>query len=69
MKRVTKLMALGAFVFGVSFASISAAACSSSCFLSCQNAAINRCVQNGGANCNEDQIYAHCYRQCGCIIP
>lgn len=69
MTRTTKLMALAAFVFGVSFASMSVAACNGNCFRACQNAAINRCVQNGGTNCESDVVYAHCYRQCGCIIP
>lgn len=69
MTRTTKLMALCAFAFGLSLASTAIAACNSNCFNSCKTAAINRCIANGGIECDTDVTYYHCYRQCGCIIP
>lgn len=70
MTRTTKLMALCAFAFGLSFASAALAACNQSCFSQCQTSAINRCLANGGGDeCYLDSTYYRCYRQCGCIIP
>ncbi|ROU08980.1 hypothetical protein [Lysobacter enzymogenes] len=72
MTRKTKLMALCAFAFGLSFAASSAiAACNTRCFNTCKTNAINNCIANGGTqeDCNIDTTYYHCYRNCGCIIP
>lgn len=70
MTRTNKLLAVCAFAFGLTFASSAFAACNARCFDTCQTNAINRCLAGGGGDrCYLDVTYAHCYRQCGCIIP
>jgi len=59
MTRTNKLLAVCAFAFGLTFASSAFAACNARCFDTCQTS--DRCYL--------DVTYAHCYRQCGCIIP
>ncbi|MET4730887.1 hypothetical protein ABIE09_004707 [Lysobacter enzymogenes] len=70
MTRTTRWMALCAFAFGLSFASVAFAACNSRCFETCKDNAIANCVASGGGDrCYTDATYGRCYRQCGCIIP
>lgn len=70
MTRNTKLMALCAFAFGLTFATQALAACNTRCFNTCRTNAINACLANGGGDlCYTDYSYSHCYRNCGCIIP
>ncbi|MCD7098882.1 hypothetical protein [Stenotrophomonas sp. MMGLT7] len=69
MTHTTRWLALCAFAFGMSFASVAFAACTSRCFETCKDYAIANCLAGGGDRCYTDATCARCYRQCGCVIP
>ena len=69
MIRAVKLVALGAFVFGISFSTIASTDYDLICLSNCQQIEIEKCrTAGGGDECNYVN-FDHCYYQCPNIFP